>query len=64
MPRVTLTVSYSLLGQIEKAKIAAENVLKIDPKLRVDGYTAFMPYKRKEDVDKVAYALRLAGLPE
>ena len=63
-PYVTMAISYSLLNQIEKANKAIEYVLKIDPKLTVNNYTALMPYKRKESVDEVADALRKAGMPD
>jgi adenylate cyclase len=58
-----LVVAYSLSNRAEKAREAAEEVLRINPDLSVDYFTKMLPYKHQETVDKIAFALCKAGLP-
>jgi tetratricopeptide (TPR) repeat protein len=57
-----LATAYSSLGRIEKSRIAAQEVLRINPKFSVDRYTSKLPYKNSEDLNQVVAALRKAGL--
>ncbi len=59
---IGLTEGYSLSGQIEKAKKAAEEILRIHPGFSAKHYVEAMAYKNKEDEDRFLNALRNAGL--
>ena len=61
---LVLTASYSEADNIEKAKAAANEVIKIDPDLSLKKYAAILPYKKQEDLERYINALRKAGLPE
>jgi TolB-like protein/class 3 adenylate cyclase/Tfp pilus assembly protein PilF len=60
----TLTAALALSGDIEGAKNAATALLQIEPRFRVSAFTSWYPLKRKEDLERLASGLRLAGLPE
>jgi adenylate cyclase len=59
-----LTAAYSLLGNTEKAKQTALELLKVDPDYNLSGFVSKLPYKNKADLDRYIDALRKAGLPE
>ena len=61
---IRLAATYSLLGDADKAKQAALEVLKVDPDFKLSGFVSKLPYKNKADRDHYINALRKAGLPE
>ncbi len=56
--------SLALAGHMDAAKAAMARLRRIDPDLRVSNLHKLLPYRRPQDMEKWATALRLAGLPE
>ncbi len=56
--------SNALAGRIDAAIAAMERLRRLDPDLRVSNLHKLLPYRRREDAEKWAMAMRLAGLPE
>ncbi|MFQ5664706.1 MAG: BTAD domain-containing putative transcriptional regulator [Terriglobia bacterium] len=65
VPRIQLAAAYSALGRMDQAQGEAEELLRIDPKFTVSGWTRqLIDYKNRATVDKLANLLIQAGLPE
>ena len=62
MAHVMMAVVYSLSGQDEKARIEADEVLRIQPKFSLEKLEKRLTYKKKMDRDQLLGALRKAGL--
>jgi TolB-like protein/Tfp pilus assembly protein PilF len=60
----TLTASLALSGDIDAARVAAANLLAIEPRFRVSVFTSWYPLSRAGDLERLATGLRLAGIPE
>ena len=62
----SLAATYSMLGQEEKARHHAAQLLRLDPKFSLERFANwFRPtYKNRADVDPYISALRKAGIPE
>ena len=60
----TLTASLAQSGDVEAAKVAAQDLLKLEPRFRVSAFTSWYPLRRADDLQRLAKGLRLAGLPE
>jgi tetratricopeptide (TPR) repeat protein len=60
----TLTASLALSGDVEAARAATRGLLSVQPNFRVSVFTSRYPLRRKDDLDRLAEGLRLAGLPE
>jgi adenylate cyclase len=60
-----LAATYAQLGNIEKARAEAAEVLRIEPQYTIEGTQARMSgFKRTEDAEHFFDGLRKAGLPE
>ncbi len=59
---VQLAVTYSLMGKEKEARAEAAEVLRINPKLLVDKFAKQSLFKDQSEKDKMANALRKAGL--
>jgi len=59
-----LASCYALLGQNDKAKIEAAEVMRIDPKFSVANIKRQVPYRDAADTELLIRSLRLAGLHE
>ena len=59
-----LASCYALLGQNDKAKIEAAEVMRIDPKFSVANIKRQAPYRYPADTELLIRSLRMAGLPE
>ena len=59
-----LTTAYSLAGRQEEARIAAAEVLRLNPKFSVVYWGKIVPFKNQADKELVINAMRKAGLPE
>jgi adenylate cyclase len=59
-----LASCYALLGQNDKAKIEAAEVMRIDPKFSVANIKRQVPYRDPADTELLIRSLRMAGLPE
>ena len=62
--RMNLCSVYSLLGQMEEARLEAAEIKKLNPKFSLAKYSKTIPYKvpavKKQYID----ALRNAGVPD
>jgi adenylate cyclase len=59
-----LASCYALLGQNDKAKAEAAEVMRIDPKFSVANIKRQAPYRDPADTEHLIRSLRMAGLPE
>ena len=50
------------MGQEKDARAEAAEVLRVNPKFSLDSLAKILPYKDPSETDKVANALRKAGL--
>jgi adenylate cyclase len=64
MSHMQLAAAYSLTGRQEEARIAAKEVLRLNPKFSVTFWGKTLPYKNQADTEHLIGALLKAGLPE
>jgi TolB-like protein/class 3 adenylate cyclase len=55
---------HAMMGQLADAQRMYARATQIDPDLRISGIRDRTPYRRPEDIEKIAHAWRLAGVPE
>jgi len=60
--QLALAVAYGLSGRDEEARATALDVLRIDPKFSLEGFSKTLVYKNQDDKDRFVDALRKAGL--
>jgi TolB-like protein/class 3 adenylate cyclase/Tfp pilus assembly protein PilF len=58
-----LSVALALAGRVDEARIAVQNLLKLDPTLTVAGFLRQYPGRDTEHAQRFATALAEAGLP-
>lgn len=51
-----------LIRKDEEAKLHAAEVMRIDPKCSLERYSKTLPWKNRDEVDRVIDAARKAGL--
>jgi TolB-like protein len=56
--------SLAMAGRIAEARRACDAVLQAEPTLSVSGIQNKTPFRRREDVEKLGQAYRVAGIPE
>jgi adenylate cyclase len=59
---ICLAATYSMMGREEEARAEAEEVLRISPKFSVDSWAKRTALKDQSEINKIADALRKAGL--
>jgi TolB-like protein/DNA-binding SARP family transcriptional activator len=59
-----LAASHASRGGIAEAKAVMERLRRIDPTLRIANLRESFPFRRPEDLARLAEGLRAAGLPE
>jgi adenylate cyclase len=59
---IGLGATYSLMGREKEARAEAEEILRINPKFSLDYFKMASPLKDPSEIDKIADALRKAGL--
>jgi len=59
---IGLAATYSMMGREKDARAEGAEVLRINPKFSLDSLAKMLPYKDQSETDKVANALRKAGL--
>jgi len=59
---IGLAHTYATLGRMEEARVAAAEVLRLNPKFSVDLYAKRLPFKDQSVIDNLVDALRKAGL--
>jgi hypothetical protein len=63
-PLVLLTAVAALTNRQEKAKVAATEVLRVQPDFTISGWLKFIRLTNQEYADRLTQGLRMAGLPE
>ena len=61
---MTLAIAFSLAGRQEEARIAAKEVLRLNPKFSVALFRKMLQYKNQDETERVIGAMLNAGLPE
>jgi adenylate cyclase len=61
---VTLACAYAQSGQLEEARAAAAEVLRINPDFTIESSKRILVYKDPKDLDHLIDGQRKAGLPE
>jgi len=59
---IGLTATYSLLGMDEKAHVAAEQLLRLNPNFSIEAFRKSLPFKDPTDIDLLIGALQKAGV--
>ena len=54
----------AMIGRVDEARQTCVLALQLDPTQRISGITVRAPFRRPEDIDKLAHAFRIAGMPE
>jgi adenylate cyclase len=62
LPHLQLAATFMLMGKEEEARLHAAEVMKIDPKFSLERYSKNLPWKNREEVDRVIDAARKAGV--
>ncbi|MHB8269002.1 adenylate/guanylate cyclase domain-containing protein [Bradyrhizobium sp.] len=55
---------HAVAGRIDEARQACAAALRIDPTQRISVSNARAPFRRREDIEKLEQAFRIAGMPE
>ncbi|MBT1517183.1 winged helix-turn-helix domain-containing protein [Bradyrhizobium sp. SRL28] len=55
---------HAMSGRVEEARKACMLALQLDPTLRISRIKDVVPLRRAEDIERLAQAFRIAGLPE
>jgi TolB-like protein len=62
--RRAIMVNLAMAGRIAEARRAYDAVLQVDPTLRISNIQSRAPLRRREDIEKLGQAYRIAGVPE
>jgi adenylate cyclase len=62
--RLWLASAYAQLGQLEEARKATAEVLRINPGFKIQNHGRVLAYRDPKDVEHCIEGLRKAGLPE
>ena len=55
---------HAMSGRVEEARQACMLALQLDPTQRISGIKDRAPFRRAEDIERLAQAFRIAGMPE
>jgi Flp pilus assembly protein TadD len=58
-----LAAVYARAGRAEDARLAIRQLSELDPEFRLSNLAEWLPFRRPQDLENVADALRAAGLP-
>ena len=61
---LNLACAYAQLGQLEEARAAAAQVLRINPGFTIESAKRFLAFKDPKDLEHHIDGVRKAGLPE
>jgi hypothetical protein len=59
-----LAAIYACAGRGDEARLAMQQLRQLDPELRLSHLHEWLPFRRPQDLETFADALREAGLPE
>jgi adenylate cyclase len=57
-----LAACHAMSGRVEEARVVCARVMQLDPALRISKIKT--KYRRAEDIERLAQACRIAGIPE
>jgi hypothetical protein len=57
-------VNLAMVGRVAEARQVCDALLKADPTFCIADIVNRIPFRRPEDVEKLAQAYRIAGVPE
>jgi len=63
-PISILAACYTRAGRRDEAKLVTQQLCRLDPALRLSNLDEWLPFRRPQDLDNFADALREAGLPK
>jgi adenylate cyclase len=55
---------HAMSGRVEAAREICARLMQLKPTLRISRIKDRTPYRRAEDIDRLAQAYRIAGVPE
>jgi TolB-like protein/class 3 adenylate cyclase len=55
---------HAMSGRVEEARQACVLALQLNPAQRISALKDFAPFRRAEDIERIAQAYRIAGMPE
>ena len=55
---------HAMSGRVEEAREVCARAMQLNPAQRISGITNLGPYRRPEEIEKLAQAFRIAGMPE
>jgi adenylate cyclase len=55
---------HAMSGEVEKARQECVLALQLDPTQRIAGLKQRNQFRRAQDIEKLARAFRIAGMPE
>jgi TolB-like protein/class 3 adenylate cyclase/Tfp pilus assembly protein PilF len=61
--RVAL-VCHAVCGRADEARQSRELIMRLDPSFRISSIKDQTPYRRQEDIDRLAHAFRIGGVAE
>jgi hypothetical protein len=59
-----LMANLAMVGRVDEARRARDTCLKLEPTLCVANIGRRTPFRRLQDIEKLAEAYRIAGVPE
>jgi adenylate cyclase len=62
--RRIMMACHAVAGRIDDARQACAVAMRIDPAQRISISSVRAPFRRPQDIDKLAQAFRIAGMPE
>ncbi|WP_245310846.1 tetratricopeptide repeat protein [Bradyrhizobium valentinum] len=62
--QLILAACHAISGRVQEAREVCARAMQLDPTLRISGIKDWGPNRRPEDIEKLAQAFRIAGVPE
>jgi TolB-like protein/class 3 adenylate cyclase/tetratricopeptide (TPR) repeat protein len=62
--QLILAACHAMSGRVQEAREVCARAMQLDPTLRISGIKDWGPNRRPEDIEKLAQAFRIAGVPE
>jgi TolB-like protein/class 3 adenylate cyclase len=59
-----LAACHAMSGRIEEAREICAGLTQLNPPPRISGFRDRTPFRRAQDIDRLAQAFRIAGMPE
>ena len=55
---------HAMSGRLEEAREVCARAMQLNPAQRISGIKNLGPYRRPEEIERLAQAFRIAGMPE